>query len=528
MEDVEKGKLVSGYGTMRLNAAGMVEDPLVRERVEDNDASPGWWDHPLFQCGNHVANFGSQYNLACLSLGIQALAINTHEYGHRELEQPDWAEHLIICFVFLGACMGMIVMGTTGDFIGPRWSMMTTCLLGMMGVAASSLIPKNSQFWESLAVSRFVVGFALGGAFPLAAANASKKKEKKTNIQAGEESGISAEAEEALNDTAASKRVGWAFFWQSPGAASPYVIGLVLLQLCGRPMAFFRALLSLGILPNLYVFFCAALQTPPGQDASSELTIVDHERLASMNEERKLNMRNRDNWVYLLGTGGSWFIFDMTYYGIFLFAPELIMNMFGYTDGEDAGEAFGLHRICYAGAFSTGVGIFGGFAAVHSLKYLGSKRLNSYGFLFIGCAFSALAVARLVPFGPNLQLVLFAILALSLNYGPNISTYVLPTRVFPKCVQSTFHGFSSACGKLGALAGTLLFPVLRGKLSISSIMFLCAGASLVGALLTELFIPATDSTSIRHRTLQYVPPERLKSGPGSEREVEIKIGNGGL
>jgi len=471
------------------------------------EPTEGWRDHPIFQCSNHVANFGSQYNLACLSLGVQALTVNTLEYGPREIEEPYWAKHLIICFVFVGACMGMIIMGMAGDFIGPRWSMMTTCLLGIIGIAASSLIPAMSNFWENLAICRFVVGFALGGAFPLAATNASKEKNKKINIntQTEEKTGNYSDAEEAFNDCAASKRVGWAFFWQSPGALSPYIVGFLLLQLCSTPMAFFRTLLSLGIVTNLYVLFCSTLQTPGKEEASPELTEVDLERLIAMKEKRKLNMRNRSNWIYLIGTGGGWFMFDMIYYGIFLFAPELIMNIFDYTDGGIDDEAFGLDQICRAGTFTSGVGILGGFAAVLSLKYLGAKRLSTCGFIFIGCIFTLLAIARLVPFSPNTQLSLFAILALSLNYGPNIATYVLPTRVFPKCVQSTFHGWSSACGKAGALTGTLLFPVLRDHISISSIMFLCAGASMVGALITELFIPATNSRSIKRRTLQFVP-----------------------
>ncbi|KAG9402849.1 hypothetical protein AC1031_006390 [Aphanomyces cochlioides] len=43
------------------------------------------------------------------------------------------------------------------------------------------------------------------------------------------------------------------------------------------------------------------------------------------------------------------------------------------------------------------------------------------------------------------------------NFGPNTSTFVFPTEVFPTPIRSSCHGISAAMGKVGAAVGSYGF-----------------------------------------------------------------------
>ena len=43
------------------------------------------------------------------------------------------------------------------------------------------------------------------------------------------------------------------------------------------------------------------------------------------------------------------------------------------------------------------------------------------------------------------------------NFGPNVTTFVIPGEVFPTRYRSTAHGLSAACGKLGAIVAQVIF-----------------------------------------------------------------------
>jgi predicted lysophospholipase L1 biosynthesis ABC-type transport system permease subunit len=70
-------------------------------------------------------------------------------------------------------------------------------------------------------------------------------------------------------------------------------------------------------------------------------------------------------------------------------------------------------------------------------------------------------------------------------------------------VKSTLHGVSAAAGKLGAIAGTLLFPyILEGTpdpdVSLVAIMHACGFAALLGAAVTWYGTPRMTPTRDTH------------------------------
>jgi len=243
----------------------------IRASLEEDVAGPSivtkssLW-HTFFSYSNHVANFGTQYNLGCLSIGISTITTETiPPLGGMEYKivEPYWAKDVMIAIIFIGCILGMVTMGLVGDFVGRDFGLKLTSFLSFSGIIASALFTwEGYYFWEVLCVSRLLIGFGVGGAYPLAAANAAEaeteeEQEEVRKLRLSMHSGetrISNLTQARTTASAASQRVGWCFFWQSPGATFPYVVALMILPMVESSFTFFRLIVLGGALPSAYVF----------------------------------------------------------------------------------------------------------------------------------------------------------------------------------------------------------------------------------------------------------------------------------
>ena len=92
---------------------------------------------------------------------------------------------------------------------------------------------------------------------------------------------------------------------------------------------------------------------------------------------------------------------------------------------------------------------------------IGHRRLQLIGFAVIAGAFVALgAIPRLTHCGA-VPLV-FGLSYFFVEFGPNTTTFVLPSEVFPVSMRTTGHGIAAGIGKLGAFIGVFLVPELKG------------------------------------------------------------------
>ena len=72
------------------------------------------------------------------------------------------------------------------------------------------------------------------------------------------------------------------------------------------------------------------------------------------------------------------------------------------------------------------------------------------------------------------------------EFGPNMTTFVMPSEVFPVTMRATGHGISAGIGKLGAFIGVFLFPLLQSSLGLRGTLLLTAGISVLGLMLTRV------------------------------------------
>jgi PHS family inorganic phosphate transporter-like MFS transporter len=152
----------------------------------------------------------------------------------------------------------------------------------------------------------------------------------------------------------------------------------------------------------------------------------------------------------LIGTAGSWFLMDIAFYGNSVSSP-LILKLI-----QPKGTLLD-HTLISLGIFA--VAAFPGYwLAVFLMDRIGRKRIQWQGFAVMTAAF---ALIWLIPDGATavgVFLPLFAISYFFTEFGPNMTTFVYPSEIFPTSVRGTGDWISAAAGKLGAFLGALFVP----------------------------------------------------------------------
>ena len=96
----------------------------------------------------------------------------------------------------------------------------------------------------------------------------------------------------------------------------------------------------------------------------------------------------------------------------------------------------------------------------------------------------------MVPF-----LLVYGVSYFFTEFGPNMTTFVLPSELFPVSMRTTGHGISAGIGKLGAFIGVFLFPVLQSSFGLRGTLLLTAGVAVLGFALT-LVLPEPAGRSL--------------------------------
>jgi len=210
-------------------------------------------------------------------------------------------------------------------------------------------------------------------------------------------------------------------------------------------------------------------------------------------------LRMRKYWGLLLGTAGGWFFFDITFYGNSLFQPTVLEKVFEVNATSPAGgEARaplygGLQtNMCLQMAVVGALGLPGYYCSVCLMDRLGRRAIQLQGFFFMALVF--LLLGLLYPTleqslaGRLLMLLLYGLTFFFSNFGPNSTTFILPSETFPSNIRSTLNGFSAAMGKAGATLGSAAFKPMADALGLQLTMVVCAAVALCGLLITFFFV----------------------------------------
>ena len=217
------------------------------------------------------------------------------------------------------------------------------------------------------------------------------------------------------------------------------------------------------------------------------------------NSDRSLwnSIRCEENlFPKLCGTAFSWFLFDVVFYGNTLFQPIVIEAAFGSRKNDDIKDTEDnfqlLFEACRDSLFLTLMALPGYFVtiAVIGRKVCGSVRqtpkyIQTQGFLLMAALYTIIGL----NWGSlkNFQWLLVSLYGSTFffaNYGPNTTTFLLPSLTYSNHCRTTLNGISAACGKAGAVVGASMFTPLTESLGNGSVMLICAFFSFLAALLT--------------------------------------------
>lgn len=358
-----------------------------------------------------LSNFSVQYNFQAASAVLALLTFEPHVESS--------AEHLVRTHsvALVGAVFGMLALGFVADRVGLRLATLTTHSLVIVGALGCAAFPLRRDFGLML-LGRFILGIGVGGLYPISAVSAS-------------------------TGSRPVQSAAWAFFWQGPGSVSPYILALLLPM---HPTSAGTLILMLGAVPAAVVLSASTSKEPSTARPQFRREVVAGSAKS------------------LLGTAGSWFLYDVLFYGTALFVPEMLQVLLGKS--ENPASVLGRTAIVVAlmipGPYLTAC-VMG-----ESLERLAVIQAISFGFQTL--AFLTCAGAVHWQASPNVACACIGLLLFSLSWGTVVTTYVLPTILFPSEVRTTMHGASAAAGKVGAAVGAVVFLPVQQAIGLAGLM----------------------------------------------------------
>ncbi len=376
------------------------------------------------------------------------------------------------------AFLGAFVFGRYADVVGRKRVYWLVAAIMIAGALGSALAP---SFWVLIAF-RFVLGFGVGGDYPVSAVMVSEYANRKDR----------------------GKLVGMVFGTQALGLVIGPLIALALLGSGASDDVAWRVLLGLGALPAAAVIYlrCRMPESPryqiqvQGRADQAATRISDFTRgkvsgSAPAPAQHELGLRafltDRRWLVTLAGTAGCWFLLDYAYYGNTISTPQIL--------GLISPSASTMTKIALQLAIFVVAAVPGYILAIVRLDRMGHRRLQLTGFAMMAACFLVIAAVpgmttMVVPF-----LLVYGVSYFFTEFGPNMTTFVMPSELYPVTMRTTGHGISAGVGKLGAFIGVFLFPLLQSSLGLRGTLLLTAGVSVLGLLLT-LVLPEPAGRSL--------------------------------
>ncbi|MDQ2813436.1 MAG: MFS transporter [Actinomycetota bacterium] len=366
----------------------------------------------------------------------------------------DWSlssgQLALLNSTMLGAAfLGALVFGRYADMVGRKrvyWLVAAIMIAGALGAALSG------SFWVLIGF-RFLLGLGVGGDYPVSAVMVSEYANRKDR----------------------GKLVGMVFGSQALGLIIGPLVALALLGSgVGNDVAW-RVLLGLGAVPAAAVIYlrCRLPESPRYQAQVRR-------RAAGLRPELGLRafLTSRRWLITLAGTAGCWFLLDYAYYGNTISTPQIL--------GLIVPHASTMTKIALQLAIFAVAAVPGYVLAIARLDRIGHRRLQLGGFAMMALCFGIIAVVpgmttMVVPF-----LLVYGVSYFFTEFGPNMTTFVLPSELYPVSMRTTGHGISAGIGKLGAFIGVFLFPVLQTSLGLRGTLLLTAGVSGLGFALTRV------------------------------------------
>ncbi|KAK9846381.1 hypothetical protein WJX81_002681 [Elliptochloris bilobata] len=442
----------------------------------------------------------------------------------------------------VGTLVGQVFFGVCGDYLGRKRIYLVTLVIMIVATIGQALAASPIRGWGMLTeicIWRFILGFGIGGDYPLSASIASEYASTKWR----------------------GAFVGSVFAMQGFGILSAAVVSVITIACFHYPIVHmdinyldyvWRIIIGFGAIPCVLTIYLRATipETPRySQDVerneakalrnvaavkAGQGNFVDEYTVAEQCDRiswKKLNhyltypsiLRNRNFWV-LVGTASTWFLLDIAFYSQNLFLPNILEGI-GYNPSlklpiasapcakthsctvydQQFNPQYKCTGACaekvYDKMFKTAAGsaitacmgtVPGYWFTVAFVDTIGRVNIQYMGFTIMTTILIILAAAftQIKAVSIWLFIVMYALTFFFANFGPNATTFITPVELFTTKYRSTLHGISAACGKAGAIVGAFGFGELVLNAGIQRTLAILAITNFLGLLCT-VFVPET-------------------------------------
>jgi MFS family permease len=411
----------------------------------------------------------------------------------------------------LASVLGALTFGKLMDRLGRK----KVYGLEVALLAVGAILTAFAWNFESLFIFRILVGIGVGGDYATSAVITSEYANKKSR----------------------GRLVGTVFAMQGFGLMAGPAIAAIFLG-AGVPNGVaWRLMLGLGAVPALSVVYLRRKirETPRytlsvrgdvaetaktvewvtgqvsaanGLATNGQATTGNGHRPAPVAATSDLRKRltSKPYLLRLIGTAGSWFLMDIAFYGNSVSSPLILKQL------QPHGSL--LSHTLISLAIFTVAAVPGYWVAVWLMDRLGRKRIQWQGFLVMALAFGGIWLIPGAVKNTALFLGLFAISYFFIEFGPNETTFVFPSEIFPTSIRGMGDGISAAGGKFGAFLGALFVPHLLKSVGISGVMGMMAAVSAVGILLTLVALPEPKGQTLEEASAEVPSPRTYQPTTG--------------
>ena len=136
----------------------------------------------------------------------------------------------------------------------------------------------------------------------------------------------------------------------------------------------------------------------------------------------------------------------------------------------------------------------GYFLSARYIDRIGRKPIQYMGFIVMAITYAIIAIPTVTRNIPAF-IIVYGLSYLFINFGPNATTFLIPSEVYPTSIRAKGHGISAAIGKCGAFVGAFTLPIVLHIYSMSFVMAMMAIVSFLGVF-TTMFIPEMKNVSL--------------------------------
>ncbi|KAJ2258998.1 hypothetical protein GGI13_000238 [Coemansia sp. RSA 455] len=496
ISEIEKARFVDDAAASGLDVDKRDLELLQRQReLEDldNTTKTNWeMIKKLTVCG--VAFLNDAYDMFAINIVAMMLGfVYYHDApGSAQNTVPKKWDTLIKIAVQIGCLLGQLIMGRLGDKVGRTTVYSAGLMIAIVTTIASafsSSMVKGFNVFIVLFIWRVLLGFGIGSDYPLTAT-------------------IVSEYASVHNR---GKLIAAVFSCQGFGNVMAPIVGIIVTS-CFKSSIdtdvlnldyVWRIILGIGCVPGVATLYWRLtmedskrfqLETAKAAAATADEEMLREKLLAKQQyaegrgieassvahtpaeptetftptiRRAKTFTQYFSEWRHLkvlLGTSIAWFALDVAFYGINL-NSSIVIDAIGFAGDikNDKPSKF-IIRNCLGNIIINLLGSVPGYwIAVFTIERLGRIKIQLMGFAALTVLYIVLGFAYHQILDKSVAgfIVLFTCAQLFQNFGPNVTTFVIPGEVFPTRFRSTAHGISAAMGKLGAIVAQGGFMQLK-------------------------------------------------------------------